>query len=155
MTGVQTCALPISSLQVEPRRCIEDASYVDELLEWTKSHLDEEWAPLVYATSPPNELARTQGEFGADVVSEAIETTLAVLASRLMELGVQNFIVAGGETSGRVVQSLGLGTFQIGPQIAPGVPWTKAVERNIYLALKSGNFGSEEFFLKAQEFFYD
>ena len=42
---------------------------------------------------------------------------------------------------------------QIGPEIAPGVPWTLAsrAEGKIALALKSGNFGSEQFFVDAWE----
>lgn len=66
---------------------------------------------------------------------------------------MKNFIVAGGETSGVVTQSLAVKGFHIGPQIAPGVPWVKSVEGELSLALKSGNFGDENFFAKAQSFF--
>jgi 3-dehydrotetronate 4-kinase len=60
-------------------------------------------------------------------------------------------IIAGGETSGAVVSRLGLNLLRIGPEIDPGVPWTLASGngRTIVLALKSGNFGSEEFFIRA------
>jgi len=48
------------------------------------------------------------------------------------------------------VEQLGFTGFQIGKQIAPGVPWLKALDEDIYLALKSGNFGTEDFFAFAQ-----
>ena len=80
-----------------------------------------------------------------------MERTFGRLAKLLAEDGTDTFIVAGGETSGVVVQSLGVTGFHIGPQIAPGVPWVRAVDRPISLALKSGNFGGPRFFFDAQE----
>ena len=56
-----------------------------------------------------------------------------------------------GLSAGIVTQSLGIGGFHIGPQIAPGVPWVKAVGKPLSLALKSGNFGGERFFFEAQD----
>ncbi|MBM3526247.1 MAG: hypothetical protein FJX57_25125, partial [Alphaproteobacteria bacterium] len=39
---------------------------------------------------------------------------------------------------------------RIGPQIDPGVPWTASVGGPpLALALKSGNFGGDDFFAKA------
>ena len=58
-------------------------------------------------------------------------------------------VVAGGETSGAVVQALGVHTLRIGAPIDPGVPWTQAAGRPLLLALKSGNFGGADFFAKA------
>jgi uncharacterized protein YgbK (DUF1537 family) len=61
-------------------------------------------------------------------------------------------VVAGGETSGAVVQRLGVTTLRIGRQIDPGVPWTFSLaEPRLALALKSGNFGGVDFFEKALE----
>jgi uncharacterized protein YgbK (DUF1537 family) len=48
-----------------------------------------------------------------------------------------------------VVQRLGVTALRIGPEIDPGVPWTFAEPRGLHLALKSGNFGARDFFLKA------
>ena len=81
----------------------------------------------------------------------ASERVFGKLATLLAGDGFDTFIVAGGETSGIVVQSLGVTGFHIGPQIAPGVPWVRAVDRPISLALKSGNFGKERFFFDAQQ----
>jgi uncharacterized protein YgbK (DUF1537 family) len=80
-----------------------------------------------------------------------VERTFGLLAKRLEQACFDQFIVAGGETSGVVTQSLGIGGFHIGPQIAPGVPWVRAVGKPLSLALKSGNFGQERFFFDAQE----
>ena len=72
----------------------------------------------------------------------------------LVERGVRQLVVAGGETSGAVVQALGIARMAIGPQIDPGVPWTAvqspaAPGEVLHMALKSGNFGGVGFFGKA------
>ena len=85
--------------------------------------------------------------------SQAVEQVFSQLAIKLKAHGIRNFIVAGGETSGVVTQSLQVDSFHIGPQIAPGVPWVKAINQGLSLALKSGNFGDENFFTTAQEYF--
>lgn len=107
---------------------------------------------LINASAPPAEVAATQSRFGAHTASERIEGALAHIARALRDRGVRRFVVAGGETSGAVVQALGVSALRIGPQIDPGVPWTASLgETPLALALKSGNFGSEDFFLRAIE----
>lgn len=83
-----------------------------------------------------------------------METLFSQLAARLAAEGVTRFIVAGGETSGVVTQSLGIKGFHIGPTISPGVPWVNALDKPVSLALKSGNFGDEAFFHEPKESFY-
>jgi uncharacterized protein YgbK (DUF1537 family) len=139
------------SQAVDVVRCLNDADYADELFAWVKSQPAGNLAPLVYATTDPTDLSRIQERFGADEASAAVERTFGKLAAMLASEGFDTFIVAGGETSGIVVQSLGVTGFHIGPQIAPGVPWVRAVDRPISLALKSGNFGKERFFFDAQQ----
>jgi uncharacterized protein YgbK (DUF1537 family) len=65
-----------------------------------------------------------------------------------VERGVRRLVVAGGETSGAVVSGLGLEALTIGPEIAPGVP-VLVSPQPLALALKSGNFGQEDFFERA------
>ena len=144
-----------ASLAVEVDRCLNDDTYLDELFDWAVKHVNEKNAPLIYATASPERLTQIREQYGEFDIGSAIETLFGNLALRLYEWGVRNFIVAGGETSGTVVQSLKTSALRIGPQIAPGVPWVKAVGKKLYLALKSGNFGDEEFFLKAQEMYRD
>lgn len=139
---------------VEAERCIHEGdAYIEELYQWAVAHLGGEYAPLLYATVPPDELKAIQQRFGVEKASHAIEQTFAALAVRLKGQGVRNFINAGGETSSIVVQQLGIDGFHIGRQIAPGVPWLRGLDGDIYLALKSGNFGSEDFFAHAQGMF--
>ena len=139
---------------VEAERCIHEGdAYIEELYQWAVAHLGGEYAPLLYATVPPDELKAIQQRFGVEKASHAIEQTFAALAVKLKAHGVRNFINAGGETSSIVVQHLGVDGFHIGRQIAPGVPWLRVLDDDLYLALKSGNFGSEDFFAHAQGMF--
>ncbi|OOF55538.1 3-oxo-tetronate kinase [Rodentibacter genomosp. 2] len=141
-----------TALYLDVEKAIADANYAERLFEQILPHIDEPLAPMVYATVPPDELKRIQAQFGAEQASQAIEQTFAKLAQRLKEkANVENIITAGGETSSIVVQKLGFSGFQIGKQIAPGVPWLKALGESTALALKSGNFGKETFFIDAQE----
>jgi uncharacterized protein YgbK (DUF1537 family) len=99
---------------------------------------------LIYATAPPAEVDQRN--------AAAVEQAFRLIARALAERGVRRFVVAGGETSGAVVEALGVRALAIGPEIDPGVPWTAAVGGERYLlALKSGNFGSRDFFTKALE----
>jgi uncharacterized protein YgbK (DUF1537 family) len=108
---------------------------------------------LVYATSSAEDLKAVQAELGAMQAGALVEDCLASIARGLVELGVRRLVVAGGETSGAVVQALGVTRLRIGPAICPGVPWTQAEGRPagspLHLALKSGNFGGPDFFDEA------
>ena len=111
---------------------------------------------LVYATAAPDEVQSAQARLGAQQAGELVEQCLARIAQGLIERGVRRLVVAGGETSGAVVQALGIRQLAIGAQIDPGVPWTAARSpvcggQWLHLALKSGNFGSTDFFSKAFE----
>lgn len=144
--------------EVDVEACLhdgEDGAYVQQVLDWVMAHLDGRYAPMIYATTDPDKLRIIQSRHGTDRSSDAVERFFSRLAPRLKASGVRNFIVAGGETSGTVVTSLGVRGFHIGPQIAPGVPWVRSIEGSLSLALKSGNFGDEHFFAQAQDFFHD
>jgi uncharacterized protein YgbK (DUF1537 family) len=107
---------------------------------------------VVYATAPAASVKSAQEALGTERAGELVETTLAGVAQKLVALGVRQLIVAGGETSGAVVTALKIHSLRIGPQIDPGVPWTISLgDTPIALALKSGNFGSVDFFSKAWE----
>jgi 3-dehydrotetronate 4-kinase len=103
---------------------------------------------LVFATAEPEEVRAAQKSLGFEKASQVVERALSHLARQAFESGVRRFVVAGGETSGAITQALGITRLEIGPEIAPGVPWTFAeVEgERVALALKSGNFGVETFF---------
>ena len=105
---------------------------------------------LISASAPPDDVRRVQDRLGRERAGTLVETALAEIARRLVERGVRRLVVAGGETSGAVVKALGITGLRIGPQIDPGVPWTASLgEEPLLLALKSGNFGGADFFLRS------
>ena len=105
---------------------------------------------LVYATAEPSDVAQAQRALGTERAAVLVEGAFRGVACALAAAGVRAFVVAGGETSGAVVDALGVRALAIGPEIDPGVPWTQAVGGEPYrLALKSGNFGAPDFFAKA------
>ncbi len=108
---------------------------------------------IVYSSAAPEMVAAAQAEIGSRDLGIAVERFLGEVAVKLADRGATRFLIAGGETSGAVVTALGLGQLAIGPQIDPGVPWTFASRdgKNLALALKSGNFGGDDLFLRAWE----
>jgi 3-dehydrotetronate 4-kinase len=129
----------------------EPAPQVEEALAWAEGRL-REGPVLIYATASPEEVQAAQRQLGTELAANRVEGMMAAIAGGLVERGVRRLVVAGGETSGAVVQALQVQALRIGPQIDPGVPCTVTVgERPLALALKSGNFGAEDFFLKALE----
>ena len=120
-------------------------------LEWAKPRIGDR-PVLVYASSDPGTVRRVQAELGRERAGAIIEQALRLIARGLVEAGVRRLVVAGGETSGAVVSALGVKSLQIGREIDPGVPWTMALgEPRLFLALKSGNFGGEDFLTRAFE----
>ena len=106
--------------------------------------------PIVYSSVLADELRRLQAAFGKEAVSKRLDWIFAETAQRIVEGGVRRLVVAGGETSGAVMSSLGIDTVAIGPEIDPGVPALAACDgRQLALALKSGNFGGVDFFERA------
>lgn len=108
---------------------------------------------LVYSTAEPAAVKAIQGRLGVEQAGAMVEQTIAAVARGLVEMGVRQLVVAGGETSGACVQALGIAQLRIGGQIDPGVPWCHAVspvaQDGLHFTLKSGNFGTEDFFTKA------
>ncbi|HLY47337.1 MAG TPA: 3-oxo-tetronate kinase [Stellaceae bacterium] len=121
-----------------------------EALAWAEQRLGS--APLlISATAAPDIVAQIQEQLGRERAGALVEGIFATLAKGLVERGVRRLVVAGGETAGAVVQALGVKGLRIGRQIDPGVPWTMTLNNNppLALALKSGNFGAPDFFLRA------
>lgn len=140
------------AFKVEPAELASGRNVVTAALDWAESRIGNE-PVLVYATADPEEVKVAQAALGVDEAGALVEKALAAIAQGLVERGVGRLIVAGGEISGAVVKALGVRGLRIGPEIDPGVPWTVALQdagRNpLALALKSGNFGTLDFFLKA------
>jgi 3-dehydrotetronate 4-kinase len=126
---------------------------VKEVLTWAQGHLAS-GPVLVYSTATPESVQAVQSQLGVEAAGHQVEQALAAIARGLVELGVQQMVVAGGETSGACVQALAIEQLQIGPQIDPGVPWCHAHTPmgSVHITLKSGNFGTDDFFSKAFTF---
>jgi uncharacterized protein YgbK (DUF1537 family) len=138
------------SLRLSPIDLAENGAHAAQ--EWLAGqNLDE--MPMIYATAEPTEVAEAQSRLGVAQAGAVVEEALAALALTARDLGAERFVVAGGETSGAVTKALGVSRLHIGPEIAPGVPWTfcESGGAHIALALKSGNFGAENFFADAMQ----
>ena len=125
----------------------------DHVVQWAVPHLKNS-PVLVYSTADADEVKSVQAQRGTLHAGEHTEQALALMAQGLVQQGVSQLVVAGGETSGACVQALGISQMTIGSQIDPGVPWCFAPSQHattdgIHLTLKSGNFGSVDFFNKA------
>ena len=146
---VATMKRACESFALDPLRTPEEAAAADEALQWAVARLGA--APvLIYSTAAPAHVGHVQERLGRDAASAWFERTLAEIAKGLVERGVRRLVVAGGETAGAVVGALGIAGLRIGGEIDPGVPWTTSLtDPPLALALKSGNFGTDDFFLKA------
>lgn len=138
------------AFRIDPLAAARGEAVVEQALAFAQTYLDKAEPMLIYATATPDEVKAVQRELGVDRAGHLVESTLAAIAHGLHERGVRKFVVAGGETSGAVVQALNVRTLRIGAQIDPGVPATATVgTQPLALALKSGNFGTTDFFEKA------
>lgn len=140
-----------SALRLDATRIAAGEDLLPDVLAWAGPRLAA-GAVLVYTTADEETLREVQGQHGAQAAGAAVEQLLAAVAAGLVEMGVGQLIVAGGETSGACMQRLGIRQLQIGAPISSGVPWCRAVDASqgsLHLALKSGNFGDDDFFLRA------
>ncbi|MBB3640852.1 MULTISPECIES: 3-oxo-tetronate kinase [Variovorax] len=142
-----------AALAIDPLRIAAGVDVAAEALAWAAPLIDK-GPVLVYSTAEAGAVKSVQGRLGVEEAGAMVERTIAAIARGLVERGVHRLVVAGGETSGACVQALGIAQMQIGPQIDPGVPWCHArseaaPEAGLHIALKSGNFGSDDFFTKA------
>ncbi|MGK9171166.1 four-carbon acid sugar kinase family protein [Inquilinus limosus] len=140
------------TLRLDPEALATDPGEVGRTLAWAVRQMTE--GPVLIASSaPPEQVTAVQQKLGREAAGHAIEQAMARIAAGLVEAGVRRLVVAGGETSGAVVDTLALPAFRIGAEIAPGVPvlYTVGREPAMVLALKSGNFGGPDFFAQALE----
>ncbi len=135
--------------QINPLEIASGSMTVATVLSWLAAQ-SVNAIPLIYSTAAPAKVSAIQKELGRKTSGQIVEDLLAGIANALPQLGYTRLIVAGGETSGAVVAALGIKVLAIGPEIDPGVPWTMSKSQpTMALALKSGNFGGNDFFLKA------
>jgi uncharacterized protein YgbK (DUF1537 family) len=137
--------------EMDPLATPDAARLAEKALAWAEGKIGD--TPVVIAASaPPDKVAAIQSFLGGpDQAGALLEEAMAIVAEGLVSRGVRRLVVAGGETSGAIVTRLGVRQLRIGMEIDPGVPWTYASGRgaDLLMALKSGNFGATDFFLKA------
>jgi len=133
-------------LKVDVAALIDGSFTAEDALDWAGRQTG---LPLIYTSDDPDQVRATQERFGGDRAAETVETFFGAVATKAIESGVSRLISAGGETSGAVVKAIGADSLEIGPMIDPGVPAVRVGGRKLVLALKSGNFGAPDFFLKA------
>jgi uncharacterized protein YgbK (DUF1537 family) len=151
-----------ASFEIDPLALNEQGLLVKEALSFAAKQFAHSDNPiLIYSSADPQRVKQVQNQFSTQRAGEMVEHAMGELAKGLVQIGVGQLLVAGGETSGVCVQSLSVTQLQIGPQIDPGVPWCFAPSKpssnsadttqpiGIHLALKSGNFGREDFFTHA------
>jgi uncharacterized protein YgbK (DUF1537 family) len=140
------------ALALDPLRIAAGENVAAEALAWAKEHIAS-GPVLVYSTAEPAAVKAIQDRLGVEQAGAMVEQAIAAVARGLVEMGVRQLVVAGGETSGACVQALGIAQLRIGGQIDPGVPWchaaSPAAPQGLHFTLKSGNFGTEDFFTKA------
>jgi uncharacterized protein YgbK (DUF1537 family) len=142
-----------SAYALQPIRLAADIeTQVARVLAWADAcwRSEADMPVLVYSTAEPDQVSAAHAQLGAARCGAIVEQAMSSLAREFIQRGVGILVVAGGETAGTCVQALDIRQMQIGPQIDPGVPWCYA--DGLHLALKSGNFGSPDFFNKAFAF---
>lgn len=146
-----------SARSLDPVELAENSStQIEEMIAWADSRWtrDEGELLLVYSTAEPNAVKAAHQRLGVERSGELVEQALSQISVALVERGVGQLVIAGGETAGVCARALGIEQMRIGPQIDPGVPWCFASSplvstSGIHVALKSGNFGAKDFFDKA------
>jgi uncharacterized protein YgbK (DUF1537 family) len=141
----------VPAFQLDPLDIASCRLTPDHLLAWALGQPADR-AVVIYSSAAPGSVAEVQNRLGRDAAGQLVEHFLAEIGRRLVAAGFRKLLVAGGETSGAVVSALGVKALEIGPEIDPGVPWTRSLGSDgLALALKSGNFGAPDFLLKAWE----
>lgn len=152
LAQVQRLAGVVPTRVLDPVALADDPEEVDRLLDWAADQAERGHHLLIHSTASTDLVEQAQARLGRGAAAARVEETFRLVARILADRGVRTFIVAGGETSGAVLQALDIRSIGFGDDLEPGVPWTYSIEPGGYtLALKSGNFGGPEFFLKALE----
>jgi uncharacterized protein YgbK (DUF1537 family) len=113
---------------------------------------------LLSISGEPEEVRRVQDKAAAAGMSVAesglkiAERLAGVVRSIVEQQQPRGLLAAGGETSSAISRKLELGALQVGKNIEPGVPLCRSLGRfRLPVVLKSGNFGSDDFYLRARQ----
>nr|WP_280951361.1 nucleotide-binding domain containing protein [Rhizobium sp. J15] len=137
-------------LAIDPAVLMRGSMSVERAARWVEQNAAEH--PIVYSTAAPEVVAFVQQRFGQAEVGKKLEAFFGGLARRLADAGMRQIVVGGSDTSIAVVEALGLKSMTVGPEIDPGLPVLVADRAGpLGLALKSGNAGAPDFFIRAMD----
>ncbi len=127
---------------------------VADALEWAVARLATQ--PVALSTSAaPDAVEKLQSRLGVAAAAALAEQLLGRIAGGLRLAGVRRFVVAGGETSGAVLEHLGIQRLRVGPFAGPSLPLALDDDRDaadpLILCLKSGKLGKLDAFSVALE----
>jgi 3-dehydrotetronate 4-kinase len=151
LAQIEQVAGVLPTREIDPMKIAENPGELPRLIEWASDQVAA-GSVLLYSSGGPDKVQAVQQRLGHAPAAALVEKTFGSLAVALAGRGVRTFVVAGGETSGAVLEALKIRMLTFGDELDPGVPWTSSLEPDGFVfALKSGNFGSRNFFVKALE----
>lgn len=135
---------PVLDLDIVDDRAPDQV--VRDSLSWAKSHLGD--GPICITTSAdPARVEAAQRTLGRDGAARRAEELLGRIAAGLAAEGVRRLVVAGGETSGAVIDALGVRHLQVAPYRSAGIGLCHAhLPEPMALCLKSGKLGAVDLF---------
>ncbi len=146
---VRRLAARVPSRALDPLRLLDDAGELGRVIDWGLAQA-RRGTVLIYSTDQPGMVSAVQARIGRAQAAALLEEAFGRIAAALALAGARTFVVAGGETAGAVLESLGVRTLAFDDDLEPGVPWARSLDpEGFTFALKSGNFGSRDFLLKA------
>ncbi|MEO7793064.1 MAG: 3-oxo-tetronate kinase [Vicinamibacterales bacterium] len=151
LSQVEQAAHVMATCEVDPLKLAESSAELPRVIEWSCGQINR-GCMLLYSSGAPGKVQAVQRQLGHAAAAGLVEHAFGALAVALAERGVRTFVVAGGETSGAVLHALRIRMLAFGDELDSGVPWTSSLDpEGFVFALKSGNFGSRDFFVKAWE----
>lgn len=134
-------------LRLDLLNLADDPGRIDDAFLWMSEKLQQ--GPIAVAVqSSPEAVAAAQKRFGRKGAGKRGEKLLGQIAVELHRSGVRRFVIAGGETSGAVLDALKVKALDTGPYIA-GAGAAQAVTVGadpISFHLKSGKLGGIDMF---------
>ncbi|MDN4072997.1 four-carbon acid sugar kinase family protein [Fictibacillus terranigra] len=134
----------------------EKEEHLKDVIEQTITTLRSGADVLVYSSNEPAIVKETKSrgrEFGYTntQISRLVSETLAFVVSEVVrKSGVNRLLLAGGETSASICKKIGIKGLSVWKEIEPGLPSCISLDPHARkLVLKSGSFGSDDFFVKA------
>ena len=127
----------------------EADGYEEEITHWITQRIRR--GPLAVATSADAAtVKRVQAALSREGASKVAENLLSRLATRLYDWGVRKWLVAGGETSGKVLDTLGVNRLSVAvhDELLGGYCHTDGTDPMAFV-LKAGATGDEDFYATA------